>query len=233
MIALNLHKTLKAYPTPWDASAELELPPTSEFGGVQETPAQTHPISSGSIYLHGLYLFDPQSVTSRDVRQFWWAGLKLLQGEVKKLGLSDGDVRKVMLDSFDTFHDAANGLWGALHQMTAKGGSLPFAAVEAHCQVREIGVVGVGGGRTPVPVSRGISKLYSPAVSCGNADEEAAPETDPHTPLLGSAEANKNSDAEPYPVAEFPEPTGYGWTPEGYEVRAALKRYSESTHADR
>ncbi len=39
--------------------------------------------------------------------------------------------------------------------------------------------------------------------------------------------------ADDYPLAEFYKPADYGWTPDGYEVRAALKRYSESTHADR
>jgi len=37
---------------------------------------------------------------------------------------------------------------------------------------------------------------------------------------------------EGFPVADFYESARFKWTPEGYKVRAALKRYSEATHAD-
>jgi hypothetical protein len=37
---------------------------------------------------------------------------------------------------------------------------------------------------------------------------------------------------EAYPVADFYEPVEFGWTEAGYEVRQALTRYSEATHAD-
>ena len=40
------------------------------------------------------------------------------------------------------------------------------------------------------------------------------------------------SPTEAYPVADFYEPVEFGWTQAGYEVRQALKRYSEATHAD-
>jgi hypothetical protein len=52
-------------------------------------------------------------------------------------------------------------------------------------------------------------------------------------PEAGSACANGNAKAggEP-PVADFFEPVQYAWTEAGYEVRQALKRYSEETHAD-
>ena len=35
-----------------------------------------------------------------------------------------------------------------------------------------------------------------------------------------------------YPSADFYEPVELGWTEAGYEVRQALKEYSEATHAD-
>jgi hypothetical protein len=35
-----------------------------------------------------------------------------------------------------------------------------------------------------------------------------------------------------YPVADVPEPAAYGWTEAGYEVRQAIKQYTEETHAD-
>jgi hypothetical protein len=33
-------------------------------------------------------------------------------------------------------------------------------------------------------------------------------------------------------VADFYEPVAFGWTEAGYEVRQALRAYSEDTHAD-
>jgi len=35
-----------------------------------------------------------------------------------------------------------------------------------------------------------------------------------------------------YPPADFFEPVEFGWTEAGYEVRQALKEYSEGTNAD-
>ena len=35
-----------------------------------------------------------------------------------------------------------------------------------------------------------------------------------------------------YPVADFYEPVQFGWTEAGYEVRQALTKYNEGTHAD-
>lgn len=46
---------------------------------------------------------------------------------------------------------------------------------------------------------------------------------------------NQGDAAEPpdYPTADFYEPADYAWTRDGFAVRTALKRYSESTHGDR
>ena len=52
---------------------------------------------------------------------------------------------------------------------------------------------------------------------------------------LGTQDGESNGSlprTEAYPVADFYEPVEYGWTEAGYEVRQALKRYSEATHAD-
>lgn len=35
-----------------------------------------------------------------------------------------------------------------------------------------------------------------------------------------------------YPVADFIEPVTFGWTEAGFEVRQAIKKFSEETHAD-
>jgi hypothetical protein len=48
----------------------------------------------------------------------------------------------------------------------------------------------------------------------------------------GAACANGSARADEYPVADFLEPVRYEWTEAAYEVRQALKRYSEETHAD-
>ena len=48
-----------------------------------------------------------------------------------------------------------------------------------------------------------------------------------------NARANGNAGADgEAPVADFLEPVQYSWTETGYEVRQALKKYSEPTHAD-
>jgi len=43
---------------------------------------------------------------------------------------------------------------------------------------------------------------------------------------------NGSRAAAAYPPADFFEPVGFAWTEAGYEVRQALKEYSEGTHAD-
>jgi hypothetical protein len=51
----------------------------------------------------------------------------------------------------------------------------------------------------------------------------------------GTPEAEGNGGraaVEAYPEADFYEPVAFGWTEAGYEVRQALKKYSEATHAD-
>jgi hypothetical protein len=45
------------------------------------------------------------------------------------------------------------------------------------------------------------------------------------------AHGNAKADSEP-PVADFLEPVQYNWTGTGYEVRQALKKFSEQTHAN-
>ncbi|HEV3387353.1 MAG TPA: hypothetical protein VG097_21215, partial [Gemmata sp.] len=52
------------------------------------------------------------------------------------------------------------------------------------------------------------------------------------TRIVRSNSKPPNKAVEDIPIADFYTPPGFGWTTEGYEVRAALKRYSEATHAD-
>jgi hypothetical protein len=57
----------------------------------------------------------------------------------------------------------------------------------------------------------------------------------PSTNEPGTPEGERNasrSAVEAYPVADFYEPVQWRWTETGYQVRQALKRYSEATHAD-
>ncbi len=60
--------------------------------------------------------------------------------------------------------------------------------------------------------------------------------------LFGEGEANvvkppaaangSGRPVEDYPLADFLDPVGYGWTEARYEARQALKSYSEGAHAD-
>lgn len=112
--------------------------------------------------------------------------------------------------------------------------SLPLAAVEAHCQIPGI----VHPGRALVAVPQGVSEIAPLALGpCAGqvtiVSNPAATAAEAASPLLVPEDPDKNPEAEEYPAATPSEPVGFGWTPEGYEVRAALKRYSESTYADR
>lgn len=50
----------------------------------------------------------------------------------------------------------------------------------------------------------------------------------PHAGPLSPAPMNRD-----YPSADFYDDIVYSWSETGYEVRQALKTYSEPTHADR
>ncbi|MBP3958316.1 hypothetical protein J8F10_23965 [Gemmata sp. G18] len=217
--------------TPWDTpslTAKTRSSPPSHRD--PDLPAR-EPVQD-VICMQGLWVFDPMASTSEDARNFLWTGLQLLRTKAKSLELTDDEVRQLMLTSFTAFHDAANGLWGALQEMTAKGGCGSLAAVEACCQIS----TGHGSGRLSLPAPRNALVLPSPNClpvpvvpnTCEGVGPLAAT-----APLLETESTNMTSEVESYPVADFPEPTEFGWTPEGYEVRAAFKRYSESNHADR
>jgi hypothetical protein len=235
----------KSRKTPWDPRA-IELHPS---GSQQAVEARPYDQLNGGIYLQGLYVFDPRVCTSQDMRHFFWAGLRLLDSEVKSLGLSAEEVRQLMLTSFDTFHDAASGLWDTVRQMIAKGGEiLPMAsAVEARCHVFPA-VDCSESGRTEYPVAWPALPAPKPEtqdvvttaggcapLAAGKApsDTEIAEQSGLRAPANAPEGVEKTLETGDYPVADFYHPAGFGWTPEGYEVRAALKQYSESTHADR
>jgi hypothetical protein len=100
--------------TPWDAPAYEGEPCGAP------SPAKPSVPTNLGICLHGMYFFDPATCTSEEVRQFLWAGIRVLDKEVKAHGLSEKEVRRILTGTFDVFHDTANVLWASLQQMKAK-----------------------------------------------------------------------------------------------------------------
>jgi hypothetical protein len=49
---------------------------------------------------------------------------------------------------------------------------------------------------------------------------------------VASRHGNASGGGDEYPVADFLEPIQYEWTEADYEVRQAIKRYSEGAQAD-
>jgi hypothetical protein len=109
--------------TPWDAerldplalglSAQLER-------GVQPESVKLRSGRKEVFCLHGLYVFDPAQATSDDFRQFMWAGLRVLRAEAKVRGLSEDQIRQLLVSAFDAFHDSAEGMWTALKTVVSK-----------------------------------------------------------------------------------------------------------------
>jgi hypothetical protein len=220
----------KTRKTPWDPRP-CKLPSC----GSQQVAAEVRAYEqlNGGICLQGLYVFDPRACTSEDMRHFFWAGLQLLDSKVKSLGLSEEEVRQLMMASFDTFHDAANGLWDTVRTMMKGGACLPVkAAVEAHCQI--ISVSGeAGNGRIVYPLALPAAMPISQESVAKPCLDMGLGQADNPDPLQKPEGRDKTLEAEDYPVADFYEPPVFGWNPLGYEARTALKRYSEASNADR
>lgn len=109
--------------TPWDAKAPDFLGAgTSSLldAGSPLEPSRMRPIREEVFRLHGLYVFDPASVTSADFRQFMWAGLRFLRAQAKARGLPEEEVRRLLESAFHVFHDAADGMWTALKAVSSK-----------------------------------------------------------------------------------------------------------------
>jgi hypothetical protein len=73
----------KAHATPWDAPAYQPAP----CAAPQPLVKAGVPANLG-ICLHGVYIFDPATCTSEELRQFLWAGMRVLDEEVKARGLT-------------------------------------------------------------------------------------------------------------------------------------------------
>lgn len=138
----------KVHPTPWDAPAYEPAPCTAHTSAKASVPA------GPGICLHGVYIFDPATCTSGALREFLWAGIRVLDTEVKAHGLSEREVRRIVTSAFDVFHDTANVLWASLQQMKAKRLTAPILPPAA--------------SKWPAPESAGedeypIASFYKPA----------------------------------------------------------------------
>src|SRR5260370_18660331 len=69
--------------------------------------------------LQGKCVFDPAHLTSENVREFMWAGLRLLKAQAKARGLAEDEVQKLLMDAFFVFHDAAESVWTALRTVVS------------------------------------------------------------------------------------------------------------------
>jgi hypothetical protein len=110
--------------TPWDYERpnplDLGLPARFDRAILPE-PGKQGGDRMELICLHGWYVFDPIRASSEDFRQFMWSGLRVLREEAKAKGLSDEQVRKLLYNAFEVFHDAADGMWTALKRVVSKG----------------------------------------------------------------------------------------------------------------
>jgi hypothetical protein len=80
--------------------------------------------------LHGRCVFDPAQVTSQDLRQFLWAGLRLLRTEARARGLSDEQVQQLLVSAFEVFHDTAESMWTTLKAVVSKEESTDRSGTE-------------------------------------------------------------------------------------------------------
>ena len=130
---------MKQRRTPWDE--ELMRPrsdtlyPQLENLVLAEPPTMTGFRCKDVIYLRGRWLVDPTRATSEDVRQFMWAGLRVLRAEAKSRGVTEEQVDRLLARAFDTFHDIAESIWTTLktlHQDEDLVSSSGCAYIQAH-----------------------------------------------------------------------------------------------------
>ena len=103
----------KEVATRWDAMAKTFLP----CAALPVPPARTSVPPNLGLCLHGVYVFNPTTSTPESLRQFLWAGIRLLNKEVKALGLSDEEVKRIVTGTFDAAHDTAGVIWAALQRI--------------------------------------------------------------------------------------------------------------------
>ncbi|MFO0957371.1 MAG: hypothetical protein U0800_07870 [Isosphaeraceae bacterium] len=220
--------------TPWDAPSRSEIirctPPLC-----MECDAPVEESPRCVIQLQGIWGVDPTTCSSEDTRLFFWAGLRLLNATARQLGIKDDAVNRIMSASFDAFHDAADDLWGKLQQITAQEwGDIPLAWVEARCRIPAPDA-SQKGERKLVGMPRSISSppiADAPELTHTETCDKPVQRIDAAPPSVESTATHTYEESSDYPVADFYQPPDYGWTPQGRKVRAALKRFSESTNAD-
>lgn len=147
--------TLKQRKTPWDD----EMATLPAYGGfanpAEERTSVEHSTDPSNICIHGLYIFDPRRSTSADFQQFLWAGLRLLRVEAKARGVSEEQVRQLLVSAFDLFHDTGESVWAALQSVVSKvetgvsqlGAGASFIQPRAACQ------------EVPIPKSHALANL--------------------------------------------------------------------------
>lgn len=121
--------TAKPRKTPWDVTSAAKtawcMVPFVDTGEGEVSPEIPRLLRKDIVCIHGLYFFDPDRSTSVDFQQFLWAGLRVLQAEAQARSLPEADIRKVLVDAFDLFHDSAESLWAAIKKVASevpKGG---------------------------------------------------------------------------------------------------------------
>lgn len=107
---------------PWEKKAKTLLPLPENL---QESSRDDQAPAPRVFVLEGRYLYDPERVTTADVRSFLFASLRLLRSEAERQGLAEADVNKLVTAGFDTLHEAADCLWEAMRKVVtaAPGGA--------------------------------------------------------------------------------------------------------------
>lgn len=114
--------------TPWDADDQSDdLLRAFRSHTEREAPSESAKRWAGHqevFCLHGLYVFDPRGVTSKDFREFLWAGLRCLRAEARARGMSDERIRQLLSSAFEVFHDAADSMWTTLKAVVSREGPI-------------------------------------------------------------------------------------------------------------
>lgn len=114
--------TLKQRKTPWDRGV-VKLPAYRGLSIAAEEESGTGRVVAPCkhlIRLHGFYVFDPRRSTNADFRRFLWAGLRVLRTEARARGLSEEQLRQLLVSAFDLFHDTGDGIWAALQSLVSR-----------------------------------------------------------------------------------------------------------------
>lgn len=119
--------------TPWDLEKRDALRAILSPHSESVTPPEPTKPRSGRMVvfrLHGRYVFDPARVTSEDVRQFMWSGLRFLRSQAKARGLSEEQVQDMLMSAFNAFHDTAESVWTTLKTVVSKKIPVSLSNVE-------------------------------------------------------------------------------------------------------